>query len=639
LTLLAGALLWSAAAMAQRADEATGQSKPTPAAPSPTIAPSRDVPFPGTIQLSIDTTETPRGIFKVKEVLPVSPGALTLLYPKYVPGNHAPSGPINRIAGLSFSTNGKKLAWIRDAVDVYAFHIDVPKGTSSIDVAFDYLSPTAPDQGRIQTCDVAFDLQWHELLLYPAGYFSRQIIVRPSITLPSGWTAASALSFSGTVSGSNVAFKPVALDTLVDSPVLGGKYLTATSLAENVMFYVAGPNESESHPSALATRELKTLVAQLRRLMGVEHFNHYSFLVSASDRIGPIGLEHHRSTEIGVPANLFSHWTESPASHDVFAHEFFHSWNGKFRRPEGLWTPDFNTPMRGDLLWVYEGLTQFYGNVLSARAGLVSNDDALDIFADVAATLSSQAGRAWRPLVDTTRDPVIAQRRPTPWTDYQRSEDYYREGELVWLDADSLIRQLSGGKQSLDDFTRAFFGGSAGDWGEVTYSLSDIVATLNRVAPYDWARFFAERVYDVAPVAPIGGLTRDGYHLVFNSEPGAWWQSNEKRRKLAADYRYSIGAEVDKDGKISRVNWESPIAKAGVIVGDRITAVNDRVFSDDALRQAIAARDTSGLKLQVRRDDGLRAAAVSYGEGLRYPHLIREQQGSDPLAALLRPLQ
>jgi predicted metalloprotease with PDZ domain len=295
--------------------------------------------------------------------------------------------------------------------------------------------------------------------------------------------------------------------------------------------------------------------------------------------------------------------------------------------------------MRGDLLWVYEGLTQFYGNILAARTELVSKPEALDSLADVAATYASQAGRKWRPLEDTTRDPVIAQRRPAPWGDYQRSEDYYREAALIWLDADSLIRQLTGGKRSLDDFARLFAGGHDKDWGEVTYTRQDIVAMLNTVAPYDWATFIQKRVYDVAPEAPLDGLQRAGYRLVFTDTPGPWFRSNEKRRKVT-DYRYSLGIELDKDGKISRVNWESPAAQAGVVVGDRIMTVGKLAYSEDVLREAIQSSAKTGkLTLELREDDAVRTVEVHYDGGLRYPHLAREGANDGSLDHLLQPLQ
>ncbi len=595
----------------------------------------RDQPYPGTIRLAVDASDVTRGIFTVRQTIPVAgAGALTLLYPKWVPGNHSPSGEIDKLAGLTISAGGKPIAWRRDPVDVYAFHLDVPAGAGSIDLAFQFLSPTAKEQGRIVTTAEMLNLQWNAVLLYPAGWFVRQIPVEASATYPKGWQAASALETAGT-SGDTVRYKPVSLDTLVDSPVLAGRYTRTEQLAPGVRLDLVAdtPEALAATPAQIALH--RNLVTQAVRLFGAQHYDHYDFLFALSDQLGGIGLEHHRSSEDGVDATYFTKWDAAVDDRDLLPHEYTHSWNGKFRRPADLWTPDFRVPMQDSLLWVYEGQTQFWGQVLAARSGLWTKEEALGAIAATAALYDTRPGRIWRPLIDTTNDPVISQRAPQAWRSWQRSEDYYNEGLLVWLDADSLIRERSGGKRSLDDFAKAFFGMRDRDWGELTYTFDDVVAALNKVLPYDWAGFLRTRLDATSPHAPLDGLARGGYRLTFADEPTKYFAAAEKAREIN-DLSYSLGLVVNDKAMLTGVVWDGPAFDAGLTVGTTIVAVDGHAYDEDLLKTAIrnAKGGTAPIRLLVKQGDIYREAALRWTGGLRYPRLERSGKGTS-LDALL----
>jgi predicted metalloprotease with PDZ domain len=295
--------------------------------------------------------------------------------------------------------------------------------------------------------------------------------------------------------------------------------------------------------------------------------------------------------------------------------------------------------MQDTMLWVYEGQTQFWGYVLGARSGMLSKQDTLDAIAATAATYSlGTPGRRWRPLEDTTNDPIIAQRSPQPWRSWQRSEDYYSEGQLIWIDVDRIIRQQSGGKRSIDDFARAFFGMRDRDFGELTYNFDDIVATLNQVQPYDWRGYLQRRVYAIAPEAPLEGITQGGYKLAFTSEPTKWIKSAEKSGK-SSDLTYSGGFTVGNDGKIGSVLWDSPAFNAGITIGSEIIAINGRKFDGDALKSAIKAAAGQGPSPELLIHDGdvYRTVKLDWHGGLRYPRLEKVGTAPGTLDALLAP--
>jgi predicted metalloprotease with PDZ domain len=619
--LLAAALLSTTPVFAQ---QAAGPS----ALPMPAEIPApKDVAYPGTIKLAVDATDTTRGIFRIHETIPVPPGTsdFILLYPQWLPGNHSPSGTINKLAGLVIKAGGKVIPWKRDVVHVFAFHIPVPKGATSIDADFQFLSATDKPQGRIVMTPAMMSLQWNSMALYPAGYYSRRIMFAPSVKFPAGWHYASALT-PQTGQG-NATFQPVPFNTLVDSPMIAGKNFVRVDLdpsgkTQNHLDVIAdSPNDLKMTPQQIQVH--RNLVDQAYKTFGSHHYDHYDFLFSLSDHMGGNGLEHHRSSEDGVGSKYFTHWDKMAAERDLLAHEFTHSWNGKFRRGADLWTPNFNVPMRDSLLWVYEGQTQFWGYVLATRAGLWNKQMGLDAIAETAAVYALRPGRQWRNVLDTTNDPIIAHRAPAPWRNWQRSEDYYSEGQLIWLEADMLIRQKTNNSKSLDDFAKAFFGINNGSYVTVTYNFDDVVKALNSVVPYDWATFLHSRL-DKTGTDPLGGLKMGGYKLAFTDKPTDYIKSNEGIRKIT-DLLFSLGVILDKKGVATEVMWDGPAMKAGVTVGTEIVAVNGNAYDADDLKDVItdAKANNAPIQLLLKDSDQYRTVSVNYHGGLRYPHLER----------------
>ena len=615
-------------------------SKPEAYAKPVRVPEARDIPFPGTIQLTVDASDVTRGIFRIRERVPVtSAGDLVLLYPKWVPGGHSPRGDIKNVTGIRVTANGRPLRWVRDSRDVFAFHVDVPQGVKAVDVEFQYVSSTADNQGRTVMTPEMSSIQWLSLSMYPAGYYVRQIPVQASVIVPNGWQVATALRPSGQKDG-RFDYPVTSYEILMDSPLIAGAYHRAIPLSSDVTLDVIGDTPAELAATPAQIDAHKRLVEQALKTFGAQHYDHYNFLLTISNNLGGNGLEHHRSSEDGVRRGYFTDWENKLRERNLLPHEYSHSWDGKYRRPADLWTPDYNTvPMEGSLLWVYEGQTQFWGYVLGARSGMLSKQDTLDAIAATAATYSTGTpGRAWRPLVDTTNDPTAAGRAPQPWRSWQRSEDYYSEGQLIWIDVDRIIRLASGGKRSIDDFAKAFYGMRDRDYGELTYTFDDVVATLNRVQPYDWRSYLQRRVYDVSASPPLEGINQGGYKLVFTSEPTKWIKSAEKSGKNS-DLTYSGGFVVGTDGKISSVLWDSPAFNAGLTVGSQITAVNGRDFDGDALKDAIKAAGAGGAlpELLIHDGDVYRTVKLDWRGGLRYPRLQKMGTGQGTLDALLAP--
>ncbi|WP_028081252.1 M61 family metallopeptidase [Solimonas soli] len=641
-TLIAAALL--ALAAAPHAQESLPQPAPSP----PAIVEPQDVDYPGTLTLAVDATDLERHVFRVRETIPLAPAPdggrrVTLLYPQWLPGNHGPTGRIDSLAGLTVSARGQRLEWTRDVVNVYAFHVDVPAGVDALDLDFQFVSPTDPAQGRVVMTPAMLNLQWNAVALYPAGYYARRIPVAASVRLPDGWDYGTALD-TATRDGATATFRTVSFETLVDSPMFAGRWFRQIDLDPGakrpIRLNLVADRADLLDASAAQIGAHRRLVQQADRLFASRHYDHYDFLVALSDELGGIGLEHHRSSENRVAPKYFLDWDKSSAGRDLLAHEYTHSWNGKFRRPADLWTPNFNVPMRDSLLWVYEGQTQYWGYVLAARAGLLSREQTLDALALTAAVYEQRAGRQWRALQDTTHDPIIAQRRPVPWRSWQRSEDYYSEGQLVWLDVDTLIREKSGGGKSLDDFAKAFFGVDDGRMAPLAYGFDDVVAALNAVQPYDWAAFLRQRLDAHAAGAPLDGLKRGGYELIYTDQPSEYFRHAEKLRK-SVDLSFSLGlVAVAKDGKISEVIWDGPAFKAGLTVGAQIVAVNGDAYEADGLKDAVAATAKAGaapLELLVRDGDHYRTATLDYRGGPRYPGLQRLKGTPARLDAILAP--
>lgn len=616
-----------------------GPALPIALPPLPQV---QDAPWPGVVRLQVDATDLNRRIFDVTETIPVErAGPLVLFFPEWLPGNHGPVGPIAQLAGLEITANGQRVEWVRDTLHPFAFHLEVPQGASEITARFQHLSPTTGSQGRVTMTAEMLNIQWEKMLLYPAGRWSRNITVQPSVTLPDGWRFGTALE-PETASGAVTTFRPVNLEVLVDSPMFAGVHYRQIDLDPGGRSPVRANIVADKPESLEATDEqigiLRDLITQADRLYGARHFDHYDFLIAMTDKLGGIGLEHHRSSENSVDPEFFTGWATHVGDRDLLAHEYNHSWDGKWRRPADQLVPNFNTPLQNSLLWVYEGQTQYFGQVLAARSGLTTKQQALDSLAMTAATFDTRVGRQWRAMQDTTNDPIISQRQPKGWLSWQRDEDYYSEGQLIWLDVDTLIRERTNGRKSLDDFARAFFGVEDGDYTPAPYTFEDVVRTLNGVVPYDWADFLRTRLDGHGPGAPLDGLARGGYRLVYAETPSDWQKTlyGEYKRN---DFTYSLGIQTGEGNVIRSVQWNSPAFQAGLATGMEIVAVNGRAASPSAISEAItAAKDpNTAVELILKDADRYRTVRIDYHDGLRYPRLERIAGTPDRLGDILTP--
>ena len=592
------------------------------------LAPPQDTPYPGTIEIRVDATDTAQGIFRVHEVVPVRSGELTLLYPKWIPGNHSPSGPVPMLAGISITANGGRLEWQRDEYDVYALRVDVPRGISSLDVDFQYLSGRTAMQ-RIQMTDAMLSLEWSNMSLYPAGRYSRDLTFAPSVTLPHGWGFGTALE-TLSESGDTTTFKPVSYNTLIDSPMYAGRYFERIDLDPGAAVpvhldvFADAPKYLQMTPEQLKVH--RNLVTQAYRLFGSHHYDHYDFLYSLSDQLSGNGLEHHQSSEDGRRANYFTDWDNTAPGRDLLAHEYTHSWNGKFRRPADLWTPDFNVPMGDALLWVYEGQTQYWGYVLTARSGMWTAEQLRQALALVAANYDrNRPGFDWRSIEDTTNDPTAAHREPLPYRSWQMSEEYYSAGQLLWLEVDAKIRSLTGDTKSLDTFASRFFGIDNGSFLTKTYTFDDLVAALNGVVKFDWAGFLRQRLNAHRP--PMGGIEASGWKLVYDDHESEFqreYDAGAASRHMIS-FTFSIGLTLTKSGEINDVRWGGPAFAAGISTGATLVSVNGRGYSSEVMTDAITAAEQSPgpIKLLLKYQGEYKTVAVDYHGGLQYPHLVR----------------
>ena len=635
--------LAATAALAQVPSPVGSQPWPESAAPTAPIAAPQDVPYAGTLKLAVDATDLDRKIWNVTTTIPVSKaGDFVFLYPQWVPGGHSPRNDLDKLAGLVVTANGKRIPWVRDVVSVNAFHVDVPVGASEIQVSYQFLTAVEGKVGRIEVTPEMLNLQWLQVTLYPAGYYTRQIPIEASVKLPEGWKLATALE-TAKVDGQVTTFKPTTVETLVDSPIFAGKYFKSVDLDPTgpapvrLNLVADSPELLEAKPEHIQIH--KNLVQQAYKLYGSHHYDHYDFLVAMSDKLGGIGLEHHRSSENRVAPKYFNEWDKNFVGRDLLSHEYTHSWNGKFRRAADLWTPNLNVPMRDSMMWVYEGQTQYWGNVLAARSGLLTKQQAMDSIAATAAVYDNRRGRDWRPVQDTTNDPIIANRKPLSWLSWQRSEDYYSEGLLVWLDADTLIREKTGGKKSLDDFAKAFFGVDNGSYVPRTYTFDDVVGALNGVVANDWASFLKTRIQEVQEKGPLDGLERGGYKLVYTDTPTEFMKSAESKAKNVP-LSYSLGLTAGSDGVLTDVQWGGPAFKAGLTQGLTVVAVNGEQFDGDKLKAAVKAAmkpENPLVELLIKDGGRYKTVKIDYRGGLRYPRLEKVANAPDRLGDILTP--
>jgi predicted metalloprotease with PDZ domain len=594
--------------------------------------------------LFVDCSDARRGVFHAHVVLPATAGPMTFVYPKWVPGEHTPTGPLMQMAGLHVHAGEREVAWMRDPVDLFAFHVDVPLGTNVIDVDFDYLSSSSTfGAGYGESANATqrlLLLPFNHVVVYPADTPSDKVTFRASVKLPAGWPFDTALPVAGR-SGERVDFTPVSLTTLIDSPLVAGTFTRTIPIADDGREHLTITADSAA---ALAlpdarVKQLQALVAQTDALFGARHYGEYRWLVTLSDLIEPQGLEHHHSTDIRANEHAFidPDWTARTIT--ILSHEFVHSWNGKYRRPGSLATPDYQAPMHGELLYVYEGMTRYFGDlVLTARSGMRTVEEDREFAAWVAGNQDhNRPGRNWRPLADTAVAVASISEAPNEEVPYRRSLDYYDESMLVWLDADTIIRARTGNTKSLDDFARLFFGAPATSGTVVKpYTVNDLVAALNQVAAYDWRGFLDARVYRVAPHPPLAALEAAGWRLAYNDTPNGYLALRERTNKQT-DVSFSLGMWVKHDGTIADVVYGSPAYAGGLMPGMKVTAVNSRKFDGDVLRQEIRAAKSSGKPITLFAEQASFAGlfTIDYHDGERYPHLERIEGKPDVLGAIL----
>jgi predicted metalloprotease with PDZ domain len=586
-----------------------------------------------TVSLTVDATKTQEKILRSHETIPVKPGPLTLYYPKWIPGDHGPTGPINSVTGLKFEADGKVIPWRRDLLDAFTFHLDIPAGVTSLDTNFDFIEP----EGNSAT-DKLMVLEWNDVVLYPADPPATQLSYVAKLILPDGWKYGTPLPIDS-ATGSQINFKPISLDLLVDSPIIAGQYYRAVDITPpgepiHHELDLVADSESALNISDANQKQMTNLVAESGKLFGTRHYRDYHFLLTLSDHVAHFGLEHHESNDSRLPENVLTGPGSGMALGGLLSHEFVHSWNGKFRRPADLTVPYYEQPMETDLLWGYEGLTDYLGPMLAARSGLWSPDEYHEYLASIAAQLGpGRPGRTWRPLLDTAvGEPYLNGGRG--WFTWKRGTDYYDEGDLLWLEVATIIHRESKGQKSIDDFCQSFHGGPNNGPEVKTYTFDELVAALNAIAPFDWATFLHTRLDSTAPEAPTGGIENGGWKVTFSGEP-----SKLSGRRGGASDVYSVGLQLGPDGSVGDSIVGGPAFNAGITSGMKVIAVNGRVYTHDLLEDAIksSAKDSSKpITLLVVNDDFINTSTINYHDGSRYPHLVRDDAKPDYLDELIK---
>ena len=588
-----------------------------------------------TISLTVDATRTQRKILHAHLVMPVKAGPLTLYYPKWIPGEHGPDGPIANLSGLKFEGNGKTIPWQRDLLDAFTFHLEIPDGIRKLDANYDYLEPDG-----YSSTDKLMVLEWNDVVLYPADTPAEKLTYEAKLIMPQGWKFGTSLPLANQ-SANQLSFKPISLDMLVDSPVVTGEFYRNTDITPkgepiHHQMDIVADSEAALAMSPENQKQMTNLVAESGKIFGARHYRDYHFLLALSDHVAHFGLEHHESNDSRLPERTLLLPSSGMALGGLLSHEFVHSWNGKYRRPADLTVPYYEQPMKTDLLWGYEGLTDFLGPLLAARSGLFTPEQYREYLASIAAQLGpGRPGRTWRPLRDTAdAESGLGFGFGRGWLNWKRGTDYYDEGDLLWLEVATIIHRESHGKRSIDDFCLAFHGGSNNGPEVKTYTLDELVGDLNRVAPFDWATFFHTRLDSTSAEAPVGGIENAGWKVAFNVEP-----SKIEGRRSTPNTLYSIGLQIAADGMVSDSIVGSPAYEAGVSSGMKIMGVNGRVFTSDLLDDAIKAskENSQPITLLTLVEDYFRTCTVNYHGGARYPHLVREDGRPDYLDELAKP--
>jgi predicted metalloprotease with PDZ domain len=600
---------------------------------------------PPTITIFVDATSAPRKIFHAKLNIPATAGDLTLYYPKWIPGEHAPDGPVIDLAGLKFTAGGKTLKWRRDLLDGFTLHVEVPAGETEVNAELDFLSPATFESGfsaGSSATDKMAVISWNQVLLYPKGWKSDDLTYVASLTLPAHWKYGTPLPIASTTSENgeaHITFQPASLTTLVDSPVIAGEFLKVVKLADDplVQMDIAADSAAALDAPPEVWDHYKNLVEQANKLFGAHHYRDYHFLLSLSDHVAHFGLEHHESDDSRISERGLVDDTPRKRSAGLLPHEYVHSWNGKYRRPADLSTPDYQEPMQDDLLWVYEGLTQYLGTVLSARSGLLTPEQVRDNLGLTAAALDHLPGRSWRNLQDTADAAPQLYFSPDSWRSWRRDTDFYDEDTLTWLWADVIIRQQTRGKKTLDDFCHLFHGAPSSGPALKTYTFDDVVAALNQITPYDWRGFWTERLTNHGPGAPLGGIQGSGWKLIYDDLQSEMDRAGESTSH-SINAAYSLGIYLREDGSITDTIEGMPAAKAGIGPGMKLIAVNGRQFSADVLRDALTAgkTGTAPLELLVENTDYYKTYKLDYHGGERYPHLVREESKPDLLSEIYK---
>lgn len=595
------------------------------------------------IGIFVDATDAPRKIFHARLTIPAKPGNLTVYYPKWIPGEHGPTGPIQDLAGLHFTAKGQELPWRRDLLDGWTFHVEVPAGAASVDAALDFISPAGPEgiyTGGATATDRMAVLNWNAVLLYPEGWTSDELTYDATLRLPAGWKFGTSLPIASQ-SGDEIKFAPISLTMLVDGPVITGQYLKVVPLNSGqtppVEMDIAADSAAALDAPADVWESYKNLVTQAGALFGARHYRDYHFLYSLSDHVAHFGLEHHESNDSRSEERALVDPGKRLLSSGLLSHEYVHSWNGKYRRPADLATPDYEKPMQTDLLWVYEGLTDYLGEILTGRSGLRTPEGFRDELAYIAADLDHRSGRTWRNLQDTADGVPSMQDAPHQWESWRRPLDYYEEDELNWLWVDTIIRQQTHSQKSMDDFCRIFHGGASGPPQVKTYTFEDVLNTLNQVAPHDWRGFWTERLGNHGPGAPLGGIEGSGWKLVYDDVRSEQVKAQEADRNIV-NAAYSIGLWLKVDGSITDTVEGMPAAQAGIGPGMMVAAVNGRKFSPQVLRDALQKGRTSSetLDLLVENTEYYRTFKLDYHGGEKYPHLVRDETKPDLLSEIIK---
>lgn len=596
----------------------------------------------GEISVTVDATMTPEKIIRTRESIPAKPGPLTLYYPKWIPGEHGPDGPIANVTGLKFTANGKTIPWQRDLRDVFTFHVEVPAGADRLDVAFDYLEPSSGGfaTSSASATDKLIVIEWNQNVLYPAGPPVTQIMFHPKLVLPEGWKFGTPQHVEHQ-SGNEISFAPLSLERLVDSPVIAGQYYRAIDLTppgepiHHEMDIVAD-SEIALAMSPEIQKGMTNLVAEAGKLFGSRHYREYRFLLTLSDHVAHFGLEHNECNDSRLPERQLLGMNAGLALGGLLAHEYAHSWSGKFRRPADLDTPDYETPMKDDLLWDYEGFTDFVGPLLAARSGLWTPEEYRTNLANISAELGvGRPGRTWRPLLDTAVAVPGMGFGSRGWMNWRRGVDYYEEGDLLWLEVATIIHQQTRAQKTIDDFCQRFYGGPNNGPEVKPYTFDDVVRELTAIAPYDWANFFQERLNSTSPNPPTGGIENGGWKFVFNDQAP---KAQGRRAGEGESDAYAIGLELGDDGTVGDSIIGGPAFNAGITSGMKVVGVNGRVYTHDLLEDAIkASKDSSQpVTLLVVIDEYYKSCTVDYHGGERYPHLTRDEGKPDYLDELAR---